>query len=97
MALASSRTSAVLLGMSYFLLVVIIAFGAFWVQNQFDEAERERCEVLAIEIKLAQLEVVLLQEQEQPPPPPGFDAEVDELRAAILDRVQQSCPGSLPA
>jgi type II secretory pathway component PulM len=88
---SSPRTAGILLGLSYVLLVLVIAFGAFWIQDQFEHAQDQRCDLLAIQIKLAQLEVVILHASD-PPPPPDVQADIDNRVDLIRGRVQIACP-----
>jgi hypothetical protein len=84
-------TAGILLGLSYVLLVLVIAFGAFWIEDQFDHAQDQRCDQLAIQIRLAGLQVVILRES-NPPPPPDVQADIDNRVDLIRGRVQIACP-----
>jgi hypothetical protein len=96
-ALSSRRSAAYLLVTSYVLLVAVTVAGAFWIQEQFDQAQAERCDLLVIQIKLAQLEVILLRSTDSTSTPTG-NADIDARVHAIRDRVQNACPDAdLPA
>lgn len=80
-----------LLSLSYLILVLIVGFGAYWVQYQFDKAEHQRCELLVVQVRLAEVQVILLREG-TPPPAPAVRAQIEDQITAMKDRFAQSCP-----
>jgi len=88
------RLSEALLITAYVLLVGVVAFGAAWISDKLNEADEDRCRILAIQSKIAVLELDVLI------PPVGqvgnddqvsaeAHARADEIRAEIA----AVCPG----
>lgn len=85
------RVAAALLVLSYVLLVAVVSFGAFWIRQQFDKAEQDRCEMLVVQIQLTAAEVLTLKAA-NPPLPADVQSVVDDHIGQIREHVKQVCP-----
>jgi hypothetical protein len=81
-----TKTDRWLILASYVLLVGVVAFGAWWLQDEAERAQRQRCEVANLEVGLLLVEITRSEEA------------VDEATEALLTRAvevtEEICEGT---
>jgi hypothetical protein len=83
------RISLGLLVASYVILVVIVAYGALFIQKEFEDADHDRCDILGVQVRLAYLQIELYSIDTPPVElPPSVQDTVDQLVANIIE----TCP-----
>ena len=75
---------------AYLLLVGIVAFGAWWLQDEAERAQRQRCEVANLEFGLLAVELLALPQEER-----DFQGEaLEKLMSDAADITVEICEGT---
>lgn len=95
-ALLHRRVAALLLVTAYVLLVGTVVLGGWWLQRQFDQAEKDRCALAVTQLELTTIEISILAKPTDQLTPiieldPELQAHLDQLRAVVVE----TCPGYL--
>ena len=79
------RANHAALWAAYAILIGVFAFGAYWVQDTFAQAQRDRCEVANLEFGLAVLEVLSLPQEERDFQGEALDVLLEDAAAVTVD------------
>ena len=72
---------------AYLLLVGIVAFGAWWLQDEAERAQRQRCEVANLEFGLLAVELLALPQEKR-------SEALEKLMSDAADITVEICKGT---
>ena len=75
---------------AYLLLVGIVAFGAWWLQDEAERAQRQRCEVANLEFGLLAVELFALPQEVRDSQGPALE----KLMSDAADVTVEICEGT---